>query len=78
MSEIIVNAVSREPGSGNEARRLRRDGKLPAVVYGGAKDSIAVTLDPRELLNILKSDSGQNTVFQVKIGDKGAARAPRA
>jgi len=73
MSEIIVNAVSREPGSGNDARRLRREGKLPAVVYGGDKDSIAVTLDPRELLKILKSDSGQNTIFQVKIGDKGAA-----
>ncbi len=73
MSEIIVNAVSREKGSSNEARRLRRAGKLPAVVYGGAKDSIAVTLEPRELLKILKSDSGQNTVFQVKIGDEGAA-----
>ncbi len=73
MSEIIVNAVSREQGSSNEARRLRRAGKLPAVVYGGAKDSIAVTLEPRELLKILKSDSGQNTVFQVKIGDEGAA-----
>ena len=73
MSDIIVNAVSREQGSSNEARRLRREGKLPAVVYGGDKDSIAVTLEPRELLKILKSDSGQNTVFQVKVGDKGIA-----
>jgi len=73
MSEIIVNAISRESGTSNEARRLRREGKLPAVVYGGDKDSIAVTLEPRELLKILKSDSGQNTVFQVKIGDKGIA-----
>ena len=73
MSEIIVNAVSRESSTSNEARRLRREGKLPAVVYGGDKDSIAITLVPRELLNILKSDSGQNTVFQVKIGDEDAA-----
>jgi len=73
MSEIIVNAVSRESSTSNEARRLRREGKLPAVVYGGDKDSIAVTLVPRELLTILKSDSGQNTVFQVKIGDEDAA-----
>lgn len=70
---IIVNAIPRESGSSNVARRLRREGKLPAVVYGGDKDSIAVTLEPRELLKILKSDSGQNTVFEVKIGDKGAA-----
>lgn len=74
MSDItIVDAVSREPGSSNEARRLRREGKLPAVVYGGGKDSFAVTLEPRDLLRILKSDSGQNTVFEVKIGDEGAA-----
>jgi len=73
MSEIIVNAVAREASTSNEARRLRREGKLPAVVYGGDKDSIAVTLEPRQILKILKSDSGQNTVFQVKIGDEGAA-----
>jgi large subunit ribosomal protein L25 len=70
---IVVNAVSREAGTSNEARRLRREGKLPAVVYGGGQDSFAVTLEPRDLLKILKSDSGQNTVFEVKIGDEGAA-----
>lgn len=73
MAEIVLQADSREPGSTNVARRLRNEGMLPAVVYGGGKDSIPVTLDPRDVIEILKSESGQNTVFQLKVGSGGAS-----
>ena len=68
MAEILVEAEPREAGSSNEARRLRRERKLPAVVYGGKKDSLPITIDPREIVTILKSDSGQNTIFKLKVG----------
>jgi len=67
MAEILIEAASREAGSSNEARRLRRDNKLPAVVYGGDKDSSSIILDPREIVSILKSESGQNTIFKLKV-----------
>ena len=69
MAEIVIEAALREAGSSNEARRMRRDRKLPAVVYGGDKESNPITLNPREIVSILKSESGQNTVFQLKLGD---------
>ena len=67
MDEIVIEAEVREPGSSNEARRVRRDQKLPAVVYGGDKDSRPIVLNPREIISILKSESGQNTIFKLKV-----------
>ncbi len=48
---------------------MRRDRKLPAVVYGGGKESHTITLDPGAIVSILKSESGQNTIFKLKIAD---------
>ena len=69
MADIHIEAEPREAGSSNLARRMRRDRKLPAVVYGGDKDSNTITLNPREIISILKSESGQNTIFKLKVGD---------
>jgi len=71
MAEIVIEAAPREAGSSNEARRLRRERKLPAVVYGGAGGSNPITLDPRKIVSILKSESGQNTVFKLKVAGGG-------
>ena len=67
MAEIVIEAEPREVGSSNTARRLRREEKLPAVVYGGDKGSHAIVLSPREIISILTSESGQNTIFKLKV-----------
>lgn len=69
----LVEAQQRVPESRgkNEARRVRVTGKIPAVVYGAKKDSVAVTVDPKQITKILHSDSGHNTIFDLKIGDAG-------
>lgn len=69
----LVEAQQRVPESRgkNEARRVRVTGKIPAVVYGAKKDSIAVTVDPKQITKILHSDSGHNTIFDLKVGDAG-------
>lgn len=72
MAEILIEAAPREAGSSNQARRMRRDRKLPAVVYGGGKESHPITVDPGEIVSILKSESGQNTIFKLKIADGSA------
>ena len=69
----LVEAQQRVPESRgkNEARRVRVTGKIPAVVYGAKKDSVAVTVDPKQITKILHSDSGHNTIFDLQIGSAG-------
>jgi large subunit ribosomal protein L25 len=61
----ILEAEKREPGTKNKARRVRVDGKIPAVVYGAGKDTAAIAVDPRQVLRILRSESGHNTIFDL-------------
>src|SRR5271157_1169990 len=65
----ILEAQKREPGTKNAARRVRAAGKVPAVVYGAGKDAAAVAVDPRQVLRILKSESGHNTIFDLALGN---------
>jgi len=62
-----LEAQPRESGNKNDARRVRRDGKIPAVVYGAGKDSLAVTVDPRVVMRILHSETGHNTIFDLAL-----------
>lgn len=51
-------------------RRLRTDGKIPAVIYGPGIESTALTLDPKELIKTLQGEKGRNSVFLVSFGGK--------
>jgi large subunit ribosomal protein L25 len=65
--DITVSAQPRESRGKNEARRLRMRGLAPAVVYGAGVDPVAVAVDPKGIMTILRSASGQNTIFNVDI-----------
>src|SRR5579862_2260417 len=70
----VLEAQTREPGSKNHAKRVRRDGKIPAVVYGAGKDSRPITVDPRVVTRILNSETGHNTIFDLAMnGEKTKA-----
>src|SRR5579862_3229583 len=70
----ILEAQPREAGTKNQARRVRRDGKIPAVVYGAGKDSLSVSVDPRVVTRILNSETGHNTIFDLTLsGEKTKA-----
>jgi large subunit ribosomal protein L25 len=62
-----LEAQSRTPGNKNVARRVRRDGKIPAVLYGAGKDAVSVTVDPRQVMRILNSETGHNTIFDLDL-----------
>jgi large subunit ribosomal protein L25 len=64
----ILEAQEREPGNKNAARRVRVAGKVPAVVYGAGKETAVISVDPRQVLRILKSESGHNTIFDLALG----------
>ena len=76
--EATLDAVRRDGRGKNEARRLRAAGRLPGVVYGSRKDGqlpegVAVAVDPKEVFRILHSDSGANTLINLRL-DGGEAR----
>lgn len=67
MSEIIVRAEPRTTLGKNANRRLRGQGRIPAVVYGRRMSPQAVTVDPREVDRILHSEAGHNTIFKLQV-----------
>jgi large subunit ribosomal protein L25 len=74
IEQNVLEAQPRESGTKNHARRVRREGKIPAVVYGAGKDATPVTVDPRHVLRILRSDTGHNTIFDLAMnGDRAKA-----
>src|ERR1043166_5417185 len=75
MAEIVVNAESRTDRGKNAARRLRRSGMVPAVVYGGKRDNLAVAVDPKALQKVLRSEAGLNTILKLDIAGQGASNA---
>jgi large subunit ribosomal protein L25 len=75
MAEVMtVEADPREDFGKNAARRLRRSGRIPAVVYGGGGPAIPVIVDPEKIQDILHSESGHNAIFTLEIKGKAPAR----
>jgi large subunit ribosomal protein L25 len=73
--EAILEAQARDTFGKNEARRTRRAGQVPGVLYGGAgKTATAIAVHPKALLKILHSDSGQNTLISLKMAGAGDNR----
>ena len=64
----VLEAQPRQAGTKNDAKRVRRDGKIPAVVYGAGKDSLSISVDPRVVTRILNSETGHNTIFDLTMG----------
>ena len=73
--ETVLEAVRRDRFGRNEAGRIRREGRIPAVLYGGAEGKAEpVAVNPKELMRILHSDSGVNTLISLKLDGQGATR----
>ena len=70
--EVTLEAVERSEFGKNESRRLRREGRIPAVVYGAISKttgtaSHSISVDPKSLMQIFHSDSGVNTLIDLSI-----------
>jgi large subunit ribosomal protein L25 len=75
MAEIVVSAKNRADRGKNAARRLRREGLVPGIVYGGKGDNLAVAVDPKALQKVLRSEAGRNAILKLDIADHGATNA---
>jgi large subunit ribosomal protein L25 len=67
MPDIVLTAEPRTAVGSRPAGRLRREGKVPAVVYGLRTDTLNVTVPARELAHILAGEAGANTLITLKV-----------
>jgi large subunit ribosomal protein L25 len=73
--EATLEALRRDQFGKNNAGRLRREGKIPAVLYGGTSTTAeSVSVDPKELMRILRSQGGANTLIALKLDGVGDTR----
>jgi large subunit ribosomal protein L25 len=70
MSQIVVQGAPRTARGKNEARRLRETGNVPAVLYGGKGEALALAVNAKQVTAILRSETGHNTLFQVDFAGK--------
>jgi large subunit ribosomal protein L25 len=75
METFTVEGKIREERGKNAARRNRQTGDIPAVLYGGTKDSVALSVNAKQLSRILRSESGHNTIFTVQVAGTKEERA---
>jgi large subunit ribosomal protein L25 len=67
MADIVVSAKNRTETGKNVNRRLRVAGLIPGVLYGSSKKPVAVSVSPKEIGSILKSKTGENTLFDLEL-----------
>jgi large subunit ribosomal protein L25 len=69
---LVITSETRDVFGKNAARRIRRGGSVPAVMYGEGVESVSLVLSKKDVIKILKSETGENTLFRVAVG--GAER----
>ncbi|MFK8051508.1 MAG: 50S ribosomal protein L25/general stress protein Ctc [Woeseiaceae bacterium] len=67
---IDLVAELREDQGKGASRRLRREGKVPAILYGGGRPPRAISLQHNKLLRALEDEAFYSSVLDIKVGDK--------
>lgn len=64
---IVVKTEKRQGLGTNAARRLRAQGFVPAVLYGESMETQPLVLSKKDIVQILRLESGENTIFKVAV-----------
>jgi large subunit ribosomal protein L25 len=75
METFTVEGKIREGRGKGPARRTRLTGKVPAVLYGGKKESVSLAVNAKQVAKILRSESGHNTIFTVQVAEGSEEKA---
>ena len=68
IKDITIDATAREGIGKGFARRLRTQGMIPVAVYGGeGTEAVAAAVSAKQIANILRSDTGHNTIFKLAL-----------
>ena len=74
MAEIVLTAQTGRTTGSSASRRLRAEGKVPAVLYGPGVDTVPVSVDWRDLRAALTTDKGVNALITLDLGSGGGRR----
>ena len=75
-NEIVMTVEKRDDQGKGASRKLRRAGQVPAVVYGGDRPPMSISVDEHALRELLKGEGGEHTIFLLKLeGSKEERRA---
>lgn len=74
MAEVVIDVVPRTEFGKNPSRRLRRSGMIPGIVYGSNKPPVPISVDPKQVLKVLRSESGVNSIFLLNLVGKDQRR----
>lgn len=77
MADAVLEAQIRTGRGSADAGRTRREGRVPAVVYGLGTQTTAVTVGERDLERILHSASGGNTLISLNVDGKSLTTLAR-
>ncbi len=78
MSEALtLPAELRERAGKGASRELRRDGRVPAVVYGGKEDPLAIHVEAKELVRQLGTGHFMNSIVMIEVGGKKLRTLPK-
>jgi len=75
METFTVEGKIREGRGKGPARRTRLTGMVPAVLYGGKKESVSLAVNAKQVARILRSESGHNTIFTVQVAEGSEEKA---
>ncbi len=67
MEQVVLDAKSRTPGGKIEARKARNAGLVPGVVYGRGQEVLSLSVDARNLWNVLRHQRGGNVLFSLNV-----------
>jgi large subunit ribosomal protein L25 len=74
MSELTIEVQKRDKTGKGPNRRARSGGLIPAVVYGGGKDSVSIQIDRKSMLDLMKKAGSENPIYLLKLTDSGSER----
>ena len=76
MSETTtINVELRKDVGKGASRRLRREGKVPAVIYGGRKDPVSLTLELNDLLHATENEAFYASILEIRVDEKTSQQA---
>jgi large subunit ribosomal protein L25 len=77
MDQETLSAIRRVTSGSRPSRRLRRDGRVPGVVYGSDIDTVAIHVSERDLYSVLHTEAGMNAIIEVDVDGESVLTVAR-